>query len=302
MGPGMGTGRCRLAAAGKVTAMESFDGRQRRELRAGLPLGERRSAREAEPLEQRLDRWMQAGRQLVDGVSGGRPGSRSPNRRPEARPGGRRGLDGLGRWVEDRLDWLIDDSDDWREPWQEGEIGPRPSTGARAPAPQAPVPGATALRADASWASGPGATVPTATAPRVPVPGPPVPRFPASRAPVPGAGGPGAGSTEAVPVAVRRRRPLDARSRRGSSGLGSAAAASSPPPATDPAPQITDGRRNPDPAGIDHDHDWPDQESFVLQRWRRPTAPLPRQQPGSAAASDPDAPLTRPLPRSSRRR
>ncbi|MEB3270984.1 MAG: hypothetical protein VKJ44_04985, partial [Synechococcus sp.] len=114
-------------------------------------------------------------------------------------------------------------------------------------------------------------------------------------------GGPGAGSTEAVPAAVRRRRPLDARSRRGSSGLGSAAA-STPPPATDPAPQVTTGRQSPDPAAIHHDHDWPDQESFVVQRWRRPTAPLSRQQPDSTAASDPDAPPVRPLPRSSRRR
>ena len=182
--------------------MESFDGRQRRErLRAGPPLGERRPAREAEPLEQRLDRWMQAGRQLVDGVSGGRPGSRSPHRRPEARPGGQRGLDGLGRWVEDRLDWLIDDGDDWREPWQEGEIARRPAAAARDPAPRAPVSGATALRADASWASGRGATIPPAT-----VAMPPASRTPASMPPVPGAGGPGAGSTEAVPAAVRRRR------------------------------------------------------------------------------------------------
>ncbi|MEB3270973.1 MAG: hypothetical protein VKJ44_04930, partial [Synechococcus sp.] len=210
--------------------MESFDGRQRRErLRAGPPLGERRPAREAEPLEQRLDRWMQAGRQLVDGVSGGRPGSRSPHRRPEARPGGRRGLDGLGRWVEDRLDWLIDDGDDWREPWQEGEIARRPAAAARDPAPRVPVSGTTALRADASWASGRGATISPATIPTATVAMPPASSTPASMPPVPGAGGPGAGSTEAVPAAVRRRRPLDARSRRGSSGLGSAAASTPPP-------------------------------------------------------------------------
>jgi hypothetical protein len=30
----------------------------------------------------------------------------------------------LGRWVEDRLDWLLDDSDDWREPWQQVDAAP----------------------------------------------------------------------------------------------------------------------------------------------------------------------------------
>jgi hypothetical protein len=77
------------------------------------PRGERAGL----PLEQRLDRWVSAGRQLVDGVAGARPGSRPP-----ARAGG------LGRWLEDRMDWLLDDGDDWREPWQESPSGaPDPS-------------------------------------------------------------------------------------------------------------------------------------------------------------------------------
>ena len=67
-----------------------------------------------------LDRLVSAGRQLVDGVSGARPGSRSGNRSE-----GRR-LDGLGRWVENKLDWILEDEDDWREPWQ--ETRPQPSS------------------------------------------------------------------------------------------------------------------------------------------------------------------------------
>jgi len=59
------------------------------------------------------DRLVSAGRQLVDGVSGARPGSRSGNR------GESRRLSGLGRWVENKLDWILEDEDDWREPWQE---------------------------------------------------------------------------------------------------------------------------------------------------------------------------------------
>jgi hypothetical protein len=101
--------------------MDSFDGGRRRDPRSPLPPTERRPLREGEPLEQRLDRWMSTGRQLVEGVSGGRPGARQGSRRPEGRPGNRGGFDGLGRWVENRLDWLLDDSDDWPEPWQQSE-------------------------------------------------------------------------------------------------------------------------------------------------------------------------------------
>ena len=68
----------------------------------------------------RLDRWVSAGRQLVDGVSGARPGSRS-------RSGSRLRLDDLGRWVEDKLDWLLEEDEDWREPWQEQPLAARPA-------------------------------------------------------------------------------------------------------------------------------------------------------------------------------
>ena len=67
-----------------------------------------------------LDRLVSAGRQLVDGVSGARPGSRSGNRGEGRRP------TGLGRWVENKLDWILEDEDDWREPWQEAR--PEPSS------------------------------------------------------------------------------------------------------------------------------------------------------------------------------
>jgi hypothetical protein len=68
-----------------------------------------------------VNRWVSRGKQLVDGVSGARPGTRPPGRPGERRPGARPGLDGLGRWVENRLEWLLEDGDDWREPWEEEE-------------------------------------------------------------------------------------------------------------------------------------------------------------------------------------
>jgi len=74
--------------------------------------------------EQRLDRWVEAGRQFVDGVSGARPGSRNATRRGGARlnPGE------LGRWVENKLEWLLDEEpdDDWREPWQQSRLRAQP--------------------------------------------------------------------------------------------------------------------------------------------------------------------------------
>ena len=79
-----------------------------------------RVRRGPDPLEQGLDRLVSAGRQLVDGVSGARPGSRTAAR--GAQRGGedrRPGLDRLGRWVEDKIDWILDEDEDWREPWQE---------------------------------------------------------------------------------------------------------------------------------------------------------------------------------------
>lgn len=84
-----------------------------------------------EGLEQRLDRWVEAGRQFVDGVSGARPGSRG-SARSGSRDGQRRGASrlspgDLGRWVETKLEWLLDDEgdDDWREPWQAPRPRPR---------------------------------------------------------------------------------------------------------------------------------------------------------------------------------
>lgn len=76
-----------------------------------------------EGLEQRLDRWVEAGRQLVDGVSGARPGSRRS--RPRLNPGE------LGRWAQNKLEWLLDDEgdDDWREPWQASPRRPEADLG-----------------------------------------------------------------------------------------------------------------------------------------------------------------------------
>ena len=136
---------------------------------------------------------MSAGRQLVDGVSGARPGRRGEGRRP--------GLDGLGRWVETKLDWFLEEEEDWREPWQQDRA------------------------AD-------------------------------------------------LPPAPRRRRPLEAISRRSE--------ALSPRSAAPPAPS-----------------DWPDDDAFTLPRWQRQGAsPAPRLE----APPPQERPPGRAVPRSTRRR
>ena len=85
-----------------------------------------RRLRGAEPLDSRFDQWIETGRQLVDGVSGTRPGRRGGGR-PQV--GSR--LDAVGRWVGDRVEWLLDEDDDWSEgvsaPETPAAARPRPS-------------------------------------------------------------------------------------------------------------------------------------------------------------------------------
>ncbi len=88
----------------------------------------------SDPLDQRVDRWVTAGRQFVEGVAGSRPGGRPAGRGTDRRSQLRPRMDELGRWVEGRLDWLLDDGDDWREPWQESDRG-APGAPVEAPAP-----------------------------------------------------------------------------------------------------------------------------------------------------------------------
>ncbi|MFM2080677.1 MAG: hypothetical protein RLZZ219_1359 [Cyanobacteriota bacterium] len=163
-------------------------------------------ARGEQRFEQRLDQWMTAGRQLVDGVAGSRPGSRAA-----ARPAGGRGAARLrpgdiGRWVEDRLDWLLEDEDGWREPWQEAPnrrreplTEPQPRRLER-PLDRSPAP--------------------------EPEPRPPSRPRPAAPAPATATERPGE-----VVTARGRRQPLDAISRRGAPLLSQAPTGPVTPPA-----------------------------------------------------------------------
>lgn len=266
---------------------------------AAAPRDGRRPGRDGpEPLDQRLDRWVSRGRELVDGVAGARPGSRTPG--PEAAGLGHRGLGAgglnparLGRWVEERFDWLLEDDadDDWREPWQEPARGSgrRPTGAPEARRPERP---------SDSWAA------------------------PSSGSPSPRRSDPQPRPWEAS--VASERRSLEAVSRRPSR---TAPPGSAPPPSlgranlrTDPgtlsAPTAQGSAAIGDPAANtsggagaapDGSEAWPDDATFTLQRWQRtPPSPGPASPGPAPLAADPPAARAaapgRPLPRSSRRR
>jgi hypothetical protein len=233
---------------------------------AGAPRDGRRPGRGApEPLDQRLDRWVSRGRELVDGVAGARPGSRMVG--PEAAGLGHRGLGAgglnparLGRWVEERFDWLLDDDgdDDWREPWQEParEIRRRPAAPAAGGSPDA---ARRQERPSDPWAAPPSVSA----SPRRSDPQP----------------------RRAV---TSERRSLEAVSRRPSQ-IGN----------LESPPQPLSGGAG---APIDGAEAWPDDASFTLQRWQRtPRSPGPAPLAADPSAPPAAAP-GRPLPRSTRRR
>lgn len=157
-----------------------------------------------------LDQWMSAGRQLVDGVAGARPGSRTQGRGAERRAGGRPGLEGLGRWVENSIDWFLEGDDDWPEPWQE-----RAETPERGRPPQRPDVMPSELRSE-----------------RQPQP------QPAARAQ-----GPVAGTRRPLEAISRRGAPLLPPAR-GPAGVQPARADAQAPPAPFEPP-----RQQPDPTG-----------------------------------------------------
>ena len=265
---------------------------------AASPRDGRRPGRDGpEPLEQRLDRWVSRGRELVDGVAGARPGSRTPG--PEAAGLGHRGLGAgglnparLGRWVEERFDWLLEDDadDNWREPWQEPARGSgrRPTGAPEARRPERP---------SDSWAT------------------------PPSGSPSPRRSDPQPRPWE--DSVASERRSLEAVSRRpsrngppGSAPPSLARASLRSDPGTLSAPRAQGSAAIGDPAAApsggagaapDGSEAWPDDATFTLQRWQRtPPSPGPASLGPAPLAADPPAARAaapgRPLPRSSRRR
>ena len=82
-----------------------------------------RRYRSREPLDRRFDQWIATGRQFVDGVAGNRPGKRRPFNTSRFSSSS---FESVGRWVGDKLDWLLEEEDGWLETddfWVVNEIG-----------------------------------------------------------------------------------------------------------------------------------------------------------------------------------
>ena len=65
-------------------------------------------------LDRKVDQFLEAGRQFVDGVSGTRPGSR---RRGRFNRLSRSNVNDIGRWVSDKVDSIFEDEEleDWED-------------------------------------------------------------------------------------------------------------------------------------------------------------------------------------------
>ena len=62
------------------------------------------------PLDRRMDKWIQTGKQVVDGVAGNRPGQKRGGRQDKnSSPNFER----VGRWMEEKIDWFFEDDEDW---------------------------------------------------------------------------------------------------------------------------------------------------------------------------------------------
>ncbi len=66
--------------------------------------------RSREPLDRRMDKLIQTGKQVVDGVAGNRPGQRRAGWQDKRT---RQSLEKVGRWMEEKIDWFFEDDEDW---------------------------------------------------------------------------------------------------------------------------------------------------------------------------------------------
>ena len=90
--------------------------------------------RSRDPLDRRMDKWIETGKQVVDGVAGNRPGQKRGRWQDKTTA---QSLEKVGRWMEEKIDWFFEDDDDWLEnegsdydSLQESMINPKRPLGA----------------------------------------------------------------------------------------------------------------------------------------------------------------------------
>ncbi len=81
--------------------------------------------RSREPLDRRMDKWIQTGKQVVDGVAGNRPGQRRTGWQDKTT--GQK-IEKVGRWMEEKIDWFFEDEDDWLDNEELDKFSPQENT------------------------------------------------------------------------------------------------------------------------------------------------------------------------------
>ena len=66
--------------------------------------------RSRETLDRKMDKWIQTGKQVVDGVAGNRPGQRRSGWQDKTTGAN---FERVGRWMEEKIDWFFEDDDEW---------------------------------------------------------------------------------------------------------------------------------------------------------------------------------------------
>ena len=67
-------------------------------------------SRSRDPLDRRMDKWIETGKQVVDGVAGNRPGQKRARSQVRSTAPN---FEKVGRWMEEKIDWFFEDDDDW---------------------------------------------------------------------------------------------------------------------------------------------------------------------------------------------
>jgi len=57
-----------------------------------------------------MDKWIETGKQVVDGVAGNRPGQKRGRWQDKTTAPN---FEKVGRWMEEKIDWFFEDDNDW---------------------------------------------------------------------------------------------------------------------------------------------------------------------------------------------
>ena len=63
-------------------------------------------------LDRRMDKWIETGKQVVDGVAGNRPGQKRGRWQDKTTAPN---FEKVGRWMEEKIDWFFEDDEEWLE-------------------------------------------------------------------------------------------------------------------------------------------------------------------------------------------